>query len=41
MENELIPHAKPEYTLAAEFTALCAFELGLRTGRGPADSFTA
>ena len=41
VENEIAPHASPDYDRAAEFIAVRAFALGLRTGRGLADSFTA
>ncbi len=41
VENEIIPHMKADYEKAAEFAALHAFHLGLRTGKGLADSFTA
>ena len=39
VENEISPLAKSDYDKAAEFTALHAFLLGLRTGKGLADSF--
>lgn len=41
VENEISPQAKADYDKAAEFAALHAFQLGLRTGKGLADSFTA
>lgn len=41
VENEIVPHARADYDKAAEFTALHAFQLGVRTGKGLADSFTA
>ena len=41
VENEISPQAKADYDKAAEFAALHAFLLGLRTGKGLSDSFTA
>ena len=41
LENEIVPHAKGDYAKAAEFTALHAFLLGLRTGQGLSDSLRA
>ena len=38
IENEIVPHTKPDYDKAAEFTAIHAFLLGLRTGQGLSDS---
>ena len=38
VENEIVPHAKPDFARAAEFTATHAFLLGLRTGQGLSDS---
>ena len=34
VENELGPHARDSYDKTLEFTAVHAFLLGLRTGRG-------
>ena len=39
IENEITSQAKPDYDKAAEFNALHAFLLGLRTGQGLSDSF--